>query len=327
MNRHSIAILLRGVCPILGVDAQHALQTVQWPESTILGPDLMVSSENYILLWDTIIDLAGQKANPLFLGRFMANGPIFPIFLAFSTAPHLREALSRMARYKSLFGPVTVNLQSRAGGLRLELVANESTMNIPATLAVPIGIFMVEKARSCTAREIVPTSIYLPRGAIDEVAARNYFGTAVRPSNNVILNFSNSDLREPFLSKNDELWLEIERDLERQLLSISEGIAFNNQIEMAIRRSLNSGAVRVEAICEELGLSRSTMQRKLKQEGLSYQFILDKVRHELSMRYLTKSILKPSAIAGLVGFGDSKSFHRAFKKWTKMTPEQFRNEN
>jgi AraC-like DNA-binding protein len=73
-----------------------------------------------------------------------------------------------------------------------------------------------------------------------------------------------------------------------------------------------------------MGMSRSTFQRVLKQENTSYQEILDKVRLDLAIRYLSKSNLQPSKISSLVGFSDPKSFHRAFKTWMKKTPEEYR---
>ncbi len=82
----------------------------------------------------------------------------------------------------------------------------------------------------------------------------------------------------------------------------------------------------MEAICEELGVSRSTMQRQLAAEGQAYQSILNRVRRDLAVRYLTKSTLSQSQVAGLLGFADPKSFQRAFKSWTGKPPERFRQE-
>lgn len=326
MNRHSIAILMQGVCPILDVNPEQAMREVDWPASTHVGPDMNVSGANFVMLWNTIIRLAADKADPLFLGRTMANGPMFPIFLAFSTAPNLRVAVRRLARYKSLFGPVALNLKSQGSRLRMEITADEPTLRLPPSLTLPIGIFVVEKARSHTALEIVPTNVSIPRGIMKPENARRYFGASSNSGPNVVIEFSAADLRAPFLSMNDALWLELEQDLERQLTERIEGVAFHNQVETAIRKALNTGPARVDAICEEMGVSRSTLQRRLKEEGLSYQAILNRVRMELAIRYLTKSILMPASIAGLVGFADSKSFHRAFKRWTNKTPEQFRRD-
>lgn len=326
LNKHSIAVLKNAVCPILGVDSEVALHTVPWSSTTKVGNDLNVFGPDFVLLWETIIKLAGPQYDPFFLGRAMASGPVIPIFLAFSSAPNLKEGVHRLARYKALFGPVALNLSLRNGGLRLKITADHSDIDLPASLAIPIAIFIVEKARNHTARHIIPTRVTLPKGDVDLIAAQTYFGQEVSQSSHVVIEFSSRDVRTPFLSENEALWREIENDLEQKLTTRDQGVEFQHQVEAVIRRALNVGPVRAEAVCEELGLSRSTMQRKLRENSYSYQTILDRVRQELAIRYLEKSTLMPFEIARLIGFGDPKSFHRAFKKWTGLTPEKFRAE-
>ncbi|MGB3472306.1 MAG: AraC family transcriptional regulator [Erythrobacter sp.] len=326
VNRHSIAILLHAVCPILRVDAQRALEMVPWASTTKLGSDLMVSAADFLSLWNTIIELAEEGTDTLFLGRMMANGPVVPIFLAFSAAPNMGEGLRRLARYKTLFGPVALHLTSQNGGLRLEIRSESSALDLPASLSVPIGVFVVEKSRSHSARHIAPTLIELPGNAVDHQNLSDYFGQATGSGDTVVLEFCAADVSAPFLSENHDLWLEIEKDLEGQLTRQAAGEDFHHQVEAAVRRALTVGPARVDAICEDLGVSRSTMQRRLKVEGRIYQEVLDAVRKELAIRYLSKSKLMPSQIAGLVGFSDTKSFHRAFKAWTNKPPGEFRKQ-
>ena len=196
-----------------------------------------------------------------------------------------------------------------------------SDADFAAASSAPIAVFLVEKARAhscgnhCAARDF-------PGGLIEDEVANAYFGHALSMAM-VVIDFAVADAEAPFMSVNDELWVEIEADLERQLREQTGAVEFPAQVEAAIRRALNVGPVRVEAICEELGVSRSTMQRQLAAEGQAYQSILNHVRRDLAERYLTKSTLTPVQVAGLMGFADPKSFQRAFKKWTGKPPESF----
>lgn len=327
LSQYSIAILLQAVCPILGVDAEEALALAEWSSSDRPGADMAVSACDFIALCHAIFSLGGERSDPIFLGRSMANGPIHPVFLAFSTAPHAGEGLRRMARYKTLFGPVAISLSPRNGGMRLEVISDDPTLSIPDCLAVSIAIFMVEKCRSQSARHIVPDPVILPAEALARTGMVEYFGTAPQAGNTVVLELSAADMAAPFVSENYELWLDIEADLEGQLQRRAGSGTFANMVEAAIRRALTFGPVRVDAVCLDLKLSRSTMQRRLKEENVHYQDILDKVRKELALRYLTKSTLTPSEISGLLGFSDPKSFQRTFKAWTGTPPAAFRNQS
>jgi len=324
--KHSIAILLGAVCPIVGVDPDDLLREVPWPTSTSLGADLLVTGQDYITLFQTLAQMAGEWADPIAVGKAMASGPILPIFLALSIAPDMAEGLRRLSRYKTLFGPVAIRLSPRNGALRVEIVAEEPSLTVPPQLSAPIAVFLVEKVRAHSLRHIVPMQVTFPGGLIADQAANTYFGTDIAHGPQVVIDFATADVEAPFVSVNDELWLEIEADLERQLQQQAGASDFPAQVEAAIRRALNVGPVWVEAICEELGVSRSTMQRQLTAQGHAYQAILNRVRLDLAVRYLTKSKLTQSQVAGLIGFADPKSFQRAFKSWTGKPPERFRQE-
>ncbi len=78
-------------------------------------------------------------------------------------------------------------------------------------------------------------------------------------------------------------------------------------------------------ICGRLKLSRSTLLRRLGDEGVTFQSLLDETRKELAIRYLLKSELNNQQIAHLVGYRDPNAFQRAFRKWTGMTPQDLRS--
>ena len=326
MPKHSIAILLGAVCPIVGVDPDALLREVPWPPSTKLGPDLLVTGQDYVTLFQTLAQMAGERGHPIAVGKAMASGPVLPIFLALSIAPNMAEGLQRLARYKTLFGPVAIRLTPGNATLRVEIIADNPALSIPPQLSAPIAVFLVEKARAHSLRHVEPLHVTLPPGLIDDEVASSYFGTNIFHGPNVVIDFKAADTQAPFMSVNEELWFEIEADLERQLQQHVGTAEFPARVEAAIRRALNMGPVRVEAICEELGVSRSTMQRQLAASGHAYQSILNRVRRDLAVRYLTKSTLSQGQVAGLLGFADPKSFQRAFKSWTGKPPERFRQE-
>jgi AraC-like DNA-binding protein len=77
-------------------------------------------------------------------------------------------------------------------------------------------------------------------------------------------------------------------------------------------------------IASELGLSLRTFHRKLAQEGLSYQFIVDGMRRSLATELLENTHMGIELIAERIGFADATSFRKAFKKWTNRAPSDFR---
>jgi AraC-like DNA-binding protein len=73
-----------------------------------------------------------------------------------------------------------------------------------------------------------------------------------------------------------------------------------------------------------LNLSPRTLHRQLKEEGASLQQLKDAVRRDLAMDLLLRTQRPIKQIAAEVGFQNEKSFMRAFKGWTGVTPDEFR---
>jgi AraC-like DNA-binding protein len=78
-------------------------------------------------------------------------------------------------------------------------------------------------------------------------------------------------------------------------------------------------------IAAELGLSLRTFHRRLTQEGLSYQSIVDGMRLSLATELLENTHMGIDQIAERIGFADATSFRKAFKKWTNRSPSDFRH--
>jgi AraC-like DNA-binding protein len=72
-------------------------------------------------------------------------------------------------------------------------------------------------------------------------------------------------------------------------------------------------------------VSRRTLARRLKAEGLSFGEVLKELRVDLAKRYLTDGNLSISQIAWLVGFQSVAAFSHSCKRWTGMSPKLWRS--
>jgi AraC-like DNA-binding protein len=81
-----------------------------------------------------------------------------------------------------------------------------------------------------------------------------------------------------------------------------------------------------DGIAALLHMSTRTLHRQLKEEGASLQQLKDEVRCERAKDLLYRSRRPVKQVAAAVGFGNEKSFLRAFKAWTGMSPAAFREE-
>lgn len=88
---------------------------------------------------------------------------------------------------------------------------------------------------------------------------------------------------------------------------------------------LKNGYPPADRIAEVTGMSLRSFQRQLAKEHLSYSLLIDQVRFETAVGLLQDPSLKLIEIALELGYNDAANFTRAFKRWTGMSPSQFRH--
>ena len=75
-----------------------------------------------------------------------------------------------------------------------------------------------------------------------------------------------------------------------------------------------------------MNMSTRTLQRRLQEEGVSFQQLLERTRRELALQYLGQPQLTLFEIACMLGFADPSNFFRAFKRWFGLPPGQYREQ-
>src|SRR5690606_11850407 len=91
-----------------------------------------------------------------------------------------------------------------------------------------------------------------------------------------------------------------------------------------LMNSTDRGFLAAEAVALQLKVSPRTLKRRLAEQGTSYSELLDTLRQERAALLLEDPELSVQEIADLVGYSDTANFTRAFKRWTGLTPQAFR---
>ena len=81
----------------------------------------------------------------------------------------------------------------------------------------------------------------------------------------------------------------------------------------------------IDNTARRVGMPVRTLQRRLKESGLSYSELVEQTRYELACRLLDMPGAKMAAVARALGYNDPSSFSRAFRRWTGMSPRAYRS--
>jgi AraC-like DNA-binding protein len=104
------------------------------------------------------------------------------------------------------------------------------------------------------------------------------------------------------------------------LKSLETSKTTRGRVENLLIPILHTGEASIDTIAVKLGLSRQTLFRKLKAEGVTFEKVLDELRHQLALHYLNGKKVPVNQTAYLVGFSEPAAFSRAFKRWTGSSP-------
>lgn len=101
-------------------------------------------------------------------------------------------------------------------------------------------------------------------------------------------------------------------------------LSFSHSLRQAIAPQLREGYPSIQLAADIAQMSVRTLQRRLKEEDITYSQLVSRVRYEIALRLLQDSSLKMIDIAAELGYEDPAHFTRAFKQWTGISPRTFR---
>ncbi|MDB4986348.1 MAG: Transcriptional regulator, AraC family [Myxococcaceae bacterium] len=155
--------------------------------------------------------------------------------------------------------------------------------------------------------------------------ARIFDGAAIRygmPCNAVV--FDRSTLYLPMAQAHTGLQAAFELHAEAMLQRLRKPAQLVGQVRSLVIAQLRARDVAMTTIASQLGLSESSLRRRLAKEGSSFHEIVAEVRSELALEYLADRSLAISEVAFLLGFSHVSAFYKAFRDAQGATPAQVR---
>lgn len=137
------------------------------------------------------------------------------------------------------------------------------------------------------------------------------------------LEFENRYWNEPILTANFELQSLLLKKVGEQHQEFENGKALKDRIRSFLLANAYLGIPSLEQLAANFNTSPRNLQRKLQDEGVTYQQVADAVRKSLAMNYLSSGKYPVKEISYILGYNELSAFSRAFKRWTGRTPVSY----
>lgn len=311
--------LVRVILADLGIRPADLLRAADLPADLIGRDDAILPARQYYALFETLEQLIGDRDLGIAIADTLSPEVFDPPIFAAMCSPNLRVAAERIAVHKRLLGPLRLRVNADTDGLDVEILWPAGDPP-PAVLASVETAFWVALARLGTRTCVVPQRVVLPQLPRHVAAVEDWFRARVQRGDTTLVRFSALDATRPFLTANAGMWDFFEPELRRRLDDLVDGANLSAKVRAALIELLPAGSGSAKGVARHLGISTRTLQRRLGEEGATFQKLLTDLREELAHHYLTQSALSLTEIAFLLGYDNANSFHRAFNQWTGRTP-------
>ncbi|HKR02594.1 MAG TPA: AraC family transcriptional regulator [Pyrinomonadaceae bacterium] len=326
-------ILVRSVNKIVdaaaarGVAPEELYRAVNLDPGILGDPDNRLPFSQLVALYEHAARLTKDDAFGLHVGE-MVDAKLFDVLgYVIVNSSTLGEALDRLVRYHSIWsdgaffdmeirGPLVHLAYEHADGQ-----SEDGRHDYEMTMSIAVSF-----ARQVTGVDWTPHEVSFQHAEPpDTTEHRRIFRAPIRfgrPANELV--FDSSLLALPLTTADPGLCEILDRQAREMLAKLPRQDGIAGDVRRLLAEALNGGDPRLETISQKLGISTRTLQRKLREEGTSHQDLLDEMRSDLSRRYLREPNLAICEVAYLLGFSEPSAFHRAFRRWTGVTPKEFR---
>ncbi|HBP6604212.1 TPA: helix-turn-helix domain-containing protein [Pseudomonas aeruginosa] len=310
-------------------DGQSLLEQYGLDQRRLAEPGARLSIPRYMRLGHAAIQLSGDPALGLQMGRLSRLGQMGLAGVSVAQAPNLRAAARAMIHLEPLYAQNyrgQSSLVEDAGGawLRFYSISPYNAYNrfvVDSVLAGWIS-HLGALARQPLKAERVEIEYPAPPWAERYEA---FFGCPVEfgaPTNQ--LRLSQASLALANAEHCPSTWNQMLELCNRELEQLTRTRSWRERISRLLGPMLNGREPDLEEVAARLKLPTWTLRRKLAEEGTQFRSILNDTRRDLAMVYIRETDLAFGEIAYLLGFASAEAFQRAFKRWSGQTPGEFR---
>jgi AraC-like DNA-binding protein len=324
-NRFRVSSTLPRKLKELGLSPDTVLRRAGLPIGLFKLDRILVSTEQFFALHRGIAEASNDPAIGLKLGTEERVERYDPVKLAALSARSFRDAVKRSSRYKQLTCPEEIRLVERRSECVVQFVWLLAHEQEPPLLVDVCFAWIVALGQRGTGRPIRPKRVDYQRAPTHREMYEAHFRCPVKfkTTQNALI-FSKSDLELPFVTYNADLLATVAPQLEAELNEQLAQKSLKEQAKGILKQLLAGQRPGLQDLARDLHLSTRTLQRRLTEQSITFQQLLDEARRELAHHYLLHSSRQLNETAYLLGYEDANSFFRAFHQWEGTSPGHWR---
>lgn len=314
-------------CARLGLDTAPILAAANLDRATIQDPDARIPIEQVDALWRKAYELSGDPNLALHAIEVLPFGAYRVIDFLAASAPTIGDALAKVSDYFPLINMV-VCLPYVVGDhhvtFAIEAPSRPATITRPYAEYTLAAVFLRSRMATNQRYPLMRVDFSHPRPADISEHERIFECPVSFGADTSQLVMAREVWDTPRTGSDPTLFAILDthaRMLMEQLPGPSDLVG---RVREAIENELRGGDPKLESISRRLAMSSRTLQRRLRDEGVHFNDLLDAMRFRAAKSYLAQRDVAGAEVAYLLGFAEQSSFNHAFKRWAGQTPTEYR---
>lgn len=290
-------------------------------------PKVRLSTAEVAALFRECVKLTGNPAIGLTVARFMHPSTLHALGYSLLASSSLRDCCERLANY--------FRLASEQGELRITEEGDRFCISLHA---VADGIafetldawhaFLVRLFRLLYRPDFEPVSVSLARpcpAGYEDQYLKSFHAPVTFDAAYCEICLDRVAVDEPLMGGNREIAHQNDRIIEQYLAALDQADIVT-RVKQIIIQTLSSGNCSKQRVAREMAMSPSALQQKLAQLDSSFQDLINQVRQALALAYMEQARISITEMSFMLGFSDTSSFTRAFRRWTGKSPRDYRRD-
>jgi AraC-like DNA-binding protein len=293
-------------------------------------PTFKITNQQLENIWKNIVQLSKNELVGLHFGATMQIAALGVVGQVIQMSNNVKEALQHACSMIHLLTDFyTMKVEEKAKTFTITFQKNNGFDNF-STAQNQMGDFLIAftlyelKGLLLDNPKPIKASFPTYKKTYDR-EYENILKCFIKKSDSYVLEFRKEYLQTKIITANYEIQSLFIEQINKLQNTTSLNGGFSKRIFNFLVANSYLYSLSIESVAGNFNISVRTLQRKLKEEGVSYLQIVEEVRKSFAIHYIKKSSSTVKEIAAILGYSEPSGFVRAFKKWTGKTPTEYRN--
>ena len=285
-----------------------------------------VSQEILVRLWDAAVKATENKNLGLIVGNKESVIGIDKIAYMFMSCENLLHAFQTLSKQIFIIAS-SVNLVviKEADEYWVDVQIDFENGPVSNQSYDSLIAWLVHMAKWVSVTDVTPIKVCFSHSEHDDLG--QYVEILSCPvefnSHKTGLRFSEKDFLRPIPTANKDLAQYHERSV-FESGDVMESNHFVNQVRATIKALVHTQKLKISDAADRFNMSARTFQRRLDENGWNFRDLTDEVRKSLAIEYVCQDKYTCQGVSEKLGYAESASFLRGFKRWYKCTPSEYR---